>query len=214
MKHAQTMPKYAVGQKDGKLPRRKVICRAGDLTDSVLFICSGWAASLVTLPNGDRQILSFLLPGDIVSSALLFRPNTSFLVETITEVIYRCFERTTFMQDIVSDPEALDVLSIIWTKEVDAANRLAADLGRRTAEERIARLIINLMERLTARSMNNGMMMEFPIRQHHIADAMGISSVHVSEVLADFRRRKLIRIKNRALEILDHRALQRIADFA
>jgi CRP-like cAMP-binding protein len=104
------MPRDGVRQKDGKLPRRKVICRARDLTDSVLFICSGWAASLVTLPNGDRQILSFLLPGDIVSSALLFRKSPPFLVETITEVTYRSFDRTKFMQDIAGDPEAIDVL--------------------------------------------------------------------------------------------------------
>jgi CRP-like cAMP-binding protein len=53
--------------------------------------------------------------------------------------------------------------------------------------------------------------MEFPLRQHHVADATGLTPVHVSKLLTDLRRRGLIRINDRSLEILDDGALRRIA---
>jgi CRP-like cAMP-binding protein len=134
-KHDEVMRADAIVQNELTIPRRRIICRAQDLIDSVLFVCEGWAASLVTLPNGDRQILSFLLPGDIVSSALLFRPNPSCLVETITEVTCRSFDRTEFMRKAIDE---LDALSVLWIGEKEGADRLAMT-RRCTAEERIAR---------------------------------------------------------------------------
>ena len=201
----------AIAQNELTIPRRRIICRTQDLIDTVLFVCEGWAASLVTLPNGDRQILSFLLPGDIVSSALLFRSNPSCLVETITEVTCRAFGRTEFMRNAIAGSDNFDALSDLWIGEKEGADRLAIDLGRRTAEERIARLILSLMERLATRGLAQGATMDFPLRQHHVADATGLTPVHVSKLLTDFRRRELIRISDRSLEIVDDVALRRIA---
>ena len=61
--------------------------------DAVPIICGGWAASVVMLSDGRRQILSFLLPGDMVSTALLFEPRPNYQVEAITEVRYRMLRR-------------------------------------------------------------------------------------------------------------------------
>src|SRR6185312_5571901 len=58
------------------VPARRIICREQDLHDAVPIICSGWAASVVMLSDASRQILSFLLPGDLVSTALLFEPRS------------------------------------------------------------------------------------------------------------------------------------------
>ena len=91
------------------------------------------------------------------------------------------------------------------------ADQLAVDLGRRTADERIARLILNLMDRLAKRGMAQDQTMDFPLRQHHVADATGLTPVHVSKVLSGFRRSGVIDYGNRSLTILDVASLQRIA---
>jgi CRP/FNR family transcriptional regulator, anaerobic regulatory protein len=172
---------------------------------------------VVLLSDASRQILSFLLPGDLVSTALLFEPRSHCLVEAITDVVYRTFKRSELKATLLKHPEMFDMLSQAWIEEKDRADQLIVDLGRRTADERIARLILNLAERLSQRDMirtteNSAIEMEFPLRQHHIADATGLTPVHVSKVLSEFRRGGLIKISDRSLTILDPAGFRRVAN--
>lgn len=203
-----------IQQAEHSAPARRTICREQDLHDTVPIICSGWAASIIMLSDGSRQILSFLLPGDIVSTTLLFEPRPHCLLEAITDVRYRTFKRTELREILISNPDLLDRLSRSWIEEKARADQLIVDLGRRTADERIARLILGLVERLTKRKMVHGdpLEFEFPLRQHHIADAAGLTSVHVSKVLSEFRRSGLIKISERSLTILDPAGFRRIAN--
>jgi CRP-like cAMP-binding protein len=166
------------------------------------------------LSDGSRQILSFLLPGDIVSTALLFEPRPHCLVEAITDVRYRTFKRTELREILFSRPDLLDKLSRAWIEEKARADQLIVDLGRRTADERIARLILGLVDRLIKRDMVHGdpLELDFPLRQHHIADATGLTPVHVSKVLSEFRRSGLIKISERSLTILDPAGFRRVAN--
>jgi CRP/FNR family transcriptional regulator len=92
------------------------------------------------------------------------------------------------------------------------ADELAVDLGRRTADERLARLILKLSERLAKRGMVHEQTFEFPLRQWQIADATGLTPVHVSKVLGEFQRAGLIEIKDRSLTIRNPAELRRVAD--
>jgi CRP/FNR family transcriptional regulator, anaerobic regulatory protein len=193
------------------IPARRVIFRQRDLHDLVPFICRGWAACAVTLSDGSRQILSFLLPGDIVSSSLLFGSSAHCMVEAITEVQYRSFRRDDLKTMLLTDPDLLGKIARLWMDGKQRAYELAVDLGRRTADERIARLILSLRDRLASRGLAKGETMDFPLRQHHVADATGLTAVHVSKVLSEFRRNGLIEISDRSLTILKPAEFQRIA---
>jgi len=158
----------------------------------------------------------FLLPGDLVSTALLFEPRPHCLVEAVTDVNYRTFKRSELKAILLKYPDLFDRLSKAWIEEKDRADQLIVDLGRRTADERIARLMLNLAERLGRRGMIRtaaapAIEMDFPLRQHHIADATGLTPVHVSKVLSEFRRSGLIRISDRSLTILDPAGFRRVA---
>ena len=166
-------------------PARRSLWRAGDPLERVPVICQGWAATSATLSDGRRQILSFLLPGDLVSAALIFDPVIHCSVDAVTDLRYRAFPR---------------------------ADRLAIDLGRRGAAARIASLILTLAERLRKRGMMPDKTMDFPLRQHHIADAVGLTVVHVGNIIAEFRRAGLLEINERSLTIADQPGLSRIAD--
>ena len=195
------------------VPARRVVYREHELYDEVPFICEGWAASAIRLSNGTRQILSILLPGDMVSTALLFDTRADYLVEAITSVHYRTFKRADVKANLLKHPDLFEKFSKAFIEERIRADQLVVDLGRRTAEERIARLILNLEDRLSRRGMANQTTKEidFPLRQHHIADATGLTPVHVSKVLSEFRRSGLIKISDRSLAILDPARLRRIA---
>jgi CRP/FNR family transcriptional regulator, anaerobic regulatory protein len=106
----------------------------------------------------------------------------------------------------------LEKFSKVWIEEKAESDQLSVDLGQRTADERIARLILRLSSRLAKRRMLQGRAMEFPLRQHQIADATGLTPVHVSRVLGNYRCRGLIKIDGRSLTILDANGLLRIAN--
>jgi len=203
-----------VHQSDHFALARRIICREEDLHDEVPVICSGWAASIATLSDSSRQILSFLLPGDIVSTALLFEPRERYLVEAITDVRYRIFRRSELKAVVFKRADLLEKFAKAWIEEKSRADQLIVDLGRRTADERIARLILNLADRLAKRGMTRGepVELDFPLRQRHVADATGLTPVHVSKVLSEFRRSGLIRISERSLTIVDLTGFRRIAN--
>ncbi len=194
------------------IPARRTISRPTEWSEFVPVICRGWASSTIALSDGRRQILSFLLAGDMVSTASPFESTSGLLVEAITEVTYRNFKRSDLKTALFEHPDLLEMLAKAWGEERRSIDQLAVDLGRRTADERIARLILNLMDRLAKRGMAQDQTMDFPLRQHHIADATGLTPVHVSKVLSGFRRSGLIDYSNRSLAILDVASFQRVAN--
>lgn len=197
---------------ENTIAARRLICREHDLLEVIPIICQGWAASTVTLSDGRRQILSFLLPGDIVSTALIFEPVSQCSVEAVSEVNYRTFKRAELKAILLKRPNLFEKLSRVWIEEKARADQLAIDLGRRAADERIARLFLNLSDRLAQRKLVRNQTMEFPLRQHHIADATGLTVVHVSKTLSEFRRAGLIEISDRSLTIVNLAGLRRIAN--
>ena len=194
------------------IPARRTIWREREPIEIVPVICQGWAVTAVALPDGRRQILSFLLPGDLVSAALLFAPASPCSVEAVTDIRYRAFQRSDVKAALSQRPDLIEMLSRISSEETTRANQLAVDLGRCSATERIARLIINLSDQLVQRGLMRNQTMDFPLRQHHIADATGLTVVHVGNVLSQFRHAGLVDINERTLTISDPTKLRRIAD--
>jgi CRP-like cAMP-binding protein len=231
-------PPIAIAVQSHQVAARRLIWREGERVPEVPVICQGWAATMLTLSDGRRQILSFLLPGDLVSSVLVFDPVCAYSVEAITDVRYSGFDRAALGTAIAADPGLLAILSNIQDDEAARADQLAVDLGQRDAAERIARLIVNLSERLTRRGLTRsseaapcdsrqsdpgqsdtnkpdlarGGAFDFPLRQHHIADATGLTVVHAGKVLTEFRRAGLIEIGDRMLTLTDPDGLRRVAD--
>jgi CRP/FNR family transcriptional regulator, anaerobic regulatory protein len=194
------------------VPARHRISRPHERSELMSIICGGWAMSSVALPDGRRQILSFLLPGDVASFADLFGPVSNSLVEAITDVTCRIFRREEVKAVLFGRPDLIAKLARSLIEERRQADELAVDLGRRTAEERIARLILKLRERLVKRGLAHGSTFEFPLRQWQIADATGLTPVHVSRMLGEFQKASVIEIKERWLTILDLAELRRVAD--
>jgi CRP/FNR family transcriptional regulator len=210
---SRAAPSTPVQQSTSRVPARRIISNE-ELAETFPIICEGWAASFILLPNGSRQILSLLLPGDVLSVALLFGTRPYFQVEAVTTVRYCTFDRNEFRKALLDAPDVFDRFGRIWVEERAMADQLIVDLGRRTALERIARLILNLESRLKQRGMIHAQTkeMDFPLRQHHIADATGLTPVHVSKMLAEFRRRGLIELNERSLTVRDPEGLRRSAN--
>ena len=109
------------------MPARRIIRRERDFDEAVPIICRGWAASFVTLSDASRQILSFLLPGDLFSTTLLFDTQSNYMVEAVTEVDYRTFKRSELKAILLKQPDSFDKFFYAWVEEKRQADQLIVD---------------------------------------------------------------------------------------
>jgi len=189
---------------------RRIMFRRDEIMSQVPVLCEGWAASTVQLTNGRRQILSFLLPGDMITAALLFDQRLHYSIDAITRGCYRVFDRAQFREAMFRSPKIFERILSIYNEEKIRADRLITDLGRRTGAERVACLILDLWDRLRKAGLAENDSIDFPLRQTHIADATGLTPVYVNKVLGEFRRSGLVTITERSLQINDEARLRRM----
>lgn len=191
-------------------PARRPIVHHREVAEFVPIVCTGWAMSALLAQDGKRQIVSFVLGGDIALANYIFEPCSGRTVESISEVYCRKFKRTEFQAALESHRAGKAALANALMRDRVASDQLRLDLGR-SAETRIARLILSLAARLKAKG-NADDSFDFPLRQQHIADATGLTTVHVCKILSRMRAADVIVTSGRRLRIVDRAALQEIAD--
>lgn len=180
------------------------------VSEDVFVLCDGWAFRFFQLSNGRRQILNFLLPGDLFSTVAVFEERPNFSAQALTEARLSGFRRSEVQARCANDPRMITALAESCAAETDSADGLMTALGQRSAEERIAYLFLHLMQRIAARSVIREQRYRLPLRQQHIADAVGLTSVHVSRVIGLFRDQGLIEFSSGVLQVLNLPELKRI----
>ena len=191
------------------------IIREGQ-TDAPLFtLLNGWAYRFKTLSDGRRQILNFLLPGDFIGVQQKMGDAAAHGVQSLTEVVLCVFRRDALWE--LHRRAATLGFAITWltAHEESLVDDTLLSVGRRSAEERIATLLVLLFKRMAAllpegEADTKGV--PFPLTQQHLADGLGLSLVHTNKTLRKLERRGLHRIENGRLYLVDVKALARIAD--
>lgn len=189
---------------------RQTIYRRGERTEDAIVICDGWAFRFVQLPDGRRQILSLLLPGDYVTALAPFQDSFDFSVQALTDARYCRISRRDIRARLAREPDLFAELAEFLIAEKREADEQLFDLGKRMADERIAGLILRVMDRLQARSEIRDQSFQFPLRQQHIADITGLTPVHVSRVIGTFRKRGLLDIAGGVVTIRNLSELRRV----
>lgn len=201
----------AIAQRRIEFAARRAIFYRNGLVDGVPIVCDGWAVNLFRLSNGRRQVLSFLLPGEMIGGRLLFEPQLQISVEAVTSGSFQIFARAQLQSAMFASKEVFDRLLSAYNDERNRADQLIADLGRRTATGRIARLLLDIWSRLEKAGRVEDDSVDFPLRQTHIADATGLTTVYVSKVINAFRSDGLVEVTDRSLKILDIKKLRQVA---
>jgi CRP-like cAMP-binding protein len=178
-------------------------------------VISGWACRQRTLGDGRRQIVSFVLPGDPCHS--LERPTIPGMctVVALTAVVVadaRVVE--TAVNEQRSDyPGLASAVRLLATHENLLLQDHIVRLGRQTAYERVVHLLLELRERLGTVSMVAQNVFPLPLTQEVLADALGLSIVHVNRTLQQIRRDGMLEFRGGSVTILDLDAMYAVADF-
>ena len=201
----------SITQKKSNFAARRTIFHPNTTLEGVPVICEGWATSIMKLSNGRRQILSVMVPGELVTCRLLFERKLHLSIDAITRGSIRTFDLTQLRAAMTMSPPIFDTFLSAYNEERNRADQLIADLGRRTATGRIARLMLDIWSRMEKAGKVADGAIEFPLRQTHIADATGLTTVYVSKVINAFRNGNLVEYSERSLKILDIDKLRQLA---
>lgn len=191
---------------------RQTIYRKDQKTDQIYVIRKGWAFRYAITASGRRQILSFLMPGDLMLSQSLFNDRMVYSVQSITDVAYCGFDREELKNLVAKSAGAMRVLMDVCADERLLSEERLIDLGTRSAEERVARFLLEIMRRLDKRGNVHNQMFNFPLKQLHLADALGLTQVHVNRVLKRLRESGMIELSRGVLNISDLSGMKQIAD--
>lgn len=165
-----------------QLPARRELVSEGREIGGRRLILSGWAARVRLIPDGRRQLISFVLPGELLGNCGHARPVALSNVIALTNVTYCALPEAAPSQPL---REAYEV-----SRAMEEAHLLAqiTRLGRLTALERTADLLLELYERLALCGLAEGGRFALPLTQEIMADALGLTSVHLSRTLQLARR--------------------------
>jgi CRP-like cAMP-binding protein len=191
-----------------------MLMQEGQTPSDVYAIAFGWVARTKILPNGERQILAFLLPGDIAGSDDMRDAPASFSLQTLTYVGLCTFPRRDFFTRMLEHPKVQHTIFETYVERLAVAEKLMTFLGRRSAPERIAGLVLYLHDQLERRHLIKGPVFDLPLRLEDFADAAGLTPVHVSRTLTALREQGLLEFHGGRTEILNRKGLEALVGFS
>lgn len=185
----------------------------GQSNQCAYVLASGWACSYKILPEGTRQIVNFKVPGDFLGlRSVLFR-SSDHNVEPITPVQASEIRQSDLFAAFIATPRL--ATAVLWAASRDEAMLVEhlIDLGRRSATERMAHFLLELGARLRLVGMADRNGYACPLSQYLLADALGLSAVHVNRVLRELREQGLLTFQKGRVVFDDYDALIEFAGF-
>ncbi len=185
----------------------------GERNPSLYTVLSGWGFRYKILEDGRRQILNYVLPGDMIGLQGNVMKEMQHSVEALTRMTLCTFERERFPNLFRSQPALAFDITWIASREESMLDEHLLSVGRRSARERAAYLLAFLDARAQAAIASHGKFRQLPLTQQHVADTLGLSLVHTNKTLRKLMDQGLVRWLDRGCEVIDAEGLYRVAEW-
>ncbi len=195
------------------LGARQDIVRDGEQPTQCCLILDGWVCRYKLLSQGKRQILSFHIAGDMPDLQGLHAHTMDYGLSTVKHATVAFIARESLRELTARFPS---LATLLWRDTLlDAAVVRAwmTGMGRRTAFERIGHLFCELYLKLRAVGLAGDYRCPLPVTQMDLADALGLTPVHINRVLREMRSRALITLRHQTLVIEAWEDLLRASEF-
>lgn len=183
----------------------------GSKAPQLFTVLNGMGLRYKTLPDGRRQVISFVMPGDFLGLQGAIQAEMGHGVEATTKMRLCVFRRSDIWTLFKNHPERAYDLTWLASTEEHFLGESLATVGQRSAMEKIAWAMVLLIQRGRALGLVNGTRMRFPFRQQDLADSLGLSLVHTNKTLAKLRERKLVSWIDGVINVQDIEQLSQIA---
>jgi CRP-like cAMP-binding protein len=192
---------------------REDIIREGEHSPDIHIVLSGLACRYKLLENGNRQIMAFLVPGDPCDAEIFILKHMDHSIATLAPSLVASISGSK-MKDLLLNRPGI-ALAFWWSTLQDEGilRERIIDEGRRDAYSRIAYMIYEVLIRMRAVGIIDDQKFEFPITQTDLADATGLTPVHVNRMLQRLRDEGLISTEGKVWTVLDPAGLRNAARF-
>ena len=189
----------------------EVLVSTGEESSTVYLLESGWVARTRTTEDGRRQIMMVFLPGDLMGLKSMLLERQPDTIECLTDARVRTIDHKRLLE-LVAQDHAVSVRVMFQLAEDERRlHNWVTALGKGSADERIATLLLDLRGRLHQAGMANGDGFYMPMTQQEIADHLGLTLVHVNRVLRRLRESGIVTVQHRAVKVDEMARLSQLA---
>lgn len=185
----------------------------GQSDQAAYILISGWACSYKLLHDGQRQIVDFQIPGDFLGLRSVVLHISDHSIEPVTDIEVTEVDVADLMQAFSQTPRL--TTAVLWAASRDEAMVVEhlMNVGRREASQRVAHFLLELGARLSLVGMGTKEGYACPLSQYLLADALGLSSVHINRVLRKLREAGMMTFRNGYVTFDDYDRLVDYAEF-
>lgn len=183
--------------------RGAVVRRCDEASRSVFCLVEGWALRCRILPDGQRQILSLLMPGDMCDMQAIVGAEHDHHIIALTDLEIDECDAAAFESVVGADRALIQLFLMSKVQEESLLREQVVRLGRRKARERVLHLLVELYHRQRLTGREHPARMAYAINRETFADILGLSPVHVSRSLAALSRAGVIDVNRGCVELCD-----------
>ncbi len=185
----------------------------GQSDESAYILVSGWACSYKLLQDGQRQIVDFQIPGDFLGLRSVVLQISDHSIEPVTDIEVTEVMATDILEAFANTPRL--AMAVLWAASRDEAMVVEhlVDIGRRNADQRTAHFLLELGARLALVGLGTKAGYACPLTQYLLADALGLSAIHVNRVLRKLREGGMVTIRDGFVTFDNYDRMVEFAEF-
>ncbi|MGP4843981.1 Crp/Fnr family transcriptional regulator [Marinobacter sp. 1Y8] len=194
-------------------PKSTHIWQPGDVAEHFYTLSNGWAYTYRNMEDGSRQVLDIYVPGDVIGLRELAFEKQITGLSLLTDAQLCAFPKTR-LTEVFSESLLLSTIFFIITS-IDQAILLErlVNLGRRSARQKLTHFMLEISTRLSKTNADVDNPLKLPLSQTLLADALGLSAVHVNRTFKALKEEALISATNGSVQLLDIPGLKQAAGF-
>jgi CRP-like cAMP-binding protein len=189
------------------------LIREGDHPGPVFVVLDGWACRYKILPSGTRQIMALLMPGDACDLHVGMLDAMDHSIQTITPATVATISRDKMQTLLADHPRIARAMYLAQLVDEGVLRSWIVSMGRRSSIERAAHLVCELYLRAQNRGPITSGEIDLPLSQIILADALGMTPVHINRVLKQLRVSGAMTLNRNSMKVLDAATLVQIAGF-
>ncbi len=184
----------------------------GDEHHSCYTLKEGWAICYKQLKNGQRQIVHVALAGDFLGYKSDPNEPIDYSVMAVTDCVLCSFSEESMNELLKVDSQLIHRLIAIQTKQNKTCRKSLSYVGQSQAKNKVAFFLLDLIERLERRGVDINGVVDFPLARIDIADAIGITPVHLGRVSVELSQDDIVECRHNSLNVKNYSILKEMAD--